>query len=122
MAKTKSMQQKYSKPAWLKLSEEDLVKLIANLSEKYQPAQVGLILRDQYGIPTTKVYGKKLGAYLKEAGKPVNSDLKNMEKKVEKMNEHLKKHITDKKSKHLLQKSVSRLNAIKKYSARRNKK
>ena len=121
MAKTKTMQQKYAKPVWLKMSEEDLVKLIATLSEKYQPAQIGLILRDQYGIPTTKVYGKKLGDYLAQIGKTVNSDLKNVEKKVEKMNEHLKKHITDKKSKHMLQRSVSRLNAMRKYSTKSKK-
>ena len=119
MVKSKSMKDKYSKPAWLKMSEEDLAKLIATLSEKYQPAEIGLILRDQYGIPTTKVYGKKLGQYLAEIGKKVDSDLKNIEKKVEGMNEHLKKHITDKRSKHMLQKSVSRLNAMKKYSARK---
>lgn len=121
MVKAKTMQQKYSKPAWLKMSEEDLVKLIGTLSEKYQPAQIGLVLRDQYGVPTTKVYGKKLGQYLAEVGKKTNADLKNVEKKVEKMNEHLKKHITDKRSKHMLQKSVSRLNAMRKYSSKKNK-
>jgi ribosomal protein S15P/S13E len=100
------------------MTEEELAKLIATLSEKHQPAQIGLILRDQYGIPTTKVYGKKLGQYLKEIGKKIDVDLKNVEKKVENMNEHLKKHITDKRSKHMLQRSVSRLNAMKKYSAK----
>ena len=110
---------KYSKPTWLKMSEEDLAKLIATLAEKYQPAKIGLILRDQYGVPTTKVYGKKLGQYLKEMGKKVDSDLKNVEQKVENMNEHLKKHITDKRSKHMLQKSVSRLKAMRTYSAKR---
>jgi small subunit ribosomal protein S15 len=119
MAKTKTMQQKYPKPAWLKVSEEELVKLITTLSEKYQPAQVGLILRDQYGIPTTKVYGKKLGQYLEQIGKKINPDLKNIEKKVDKINDHLKKHITDRKAKHMLQKSVSKLNSLRNYSKRK---
>ena len=119
MAKTTDIKQKYPKPTWLKLTEEELVKLITELSEKYQPSQVGLILRDQYGIPTTKVYGKKLGTYLKEIGKTVNADLKNVEKKVEKIQEHLKNNKQDKKSKHKLQKSQSRLLAMSKYSARK---
>ncbi|MBP7708356.1 30S ribosomal protein S15 [Candidatus Pacearchaeota archaeon] len=122
MAKTKDLKQKYPKPVWLKLTEDELVKLIADLSEKHQPAQIGLILRDQYGVPTTKVYGKKLGEYLKEVGKPTNADLKNVEKKVEKMQEHLKNNKQDKKSKHKLQKAQSKLIALTKYSSKRNKK
>lgn len=118
-SKTKSTAEKYAKPAWLKMSEEELVKVITTLSEKYQPAQIGLILRDQYGVPTTKVYGKKLGDYLAQIGKTENHELKNVEKKVEKIVEHLKKNITDKRSKHHLQKSASKLNAMKKYAARR---
>ena len=102
MAK-KSMETKYPKPVWLKLSEEELRKIIATLAEKYQPAQIGLILRDQYGIPTTKVYGKKLAAYLKEIGKNDFFEVKNIEIKVEKIKEHMKKNVTDKKAKHKFQ-------------------
>ncbi len=114
-----NLQERYPKPSWLKMSEEELKKLIITLSEKYQPAQIGLILRDQYGVPTTKIYGKKLKEFLKEAGINVNSDLKNVEKKVEKMQEHLKKHTQDKRSKHQLQRSQSRLLAMKRYSKKR---
>lgn len=119
MAKKASLIENYPKPAWLKMSEEDLKKKIAELSEKYQPAQIGLVLRDQYGVPTTKVYGKKLAQYLKEMGKEYRVDIKNIEKKVEKMKEHMKNNITDKKAKHKLQKAVSKLNAANKYQARK---
>lgn len=103
------------KPVWLKMTEEEVKKVIAELSEKYQPAQIGLILRDQYGIPTTKVFGKKLSQYLKDLGKDYNAEPKNVERKIDKMKEHLAKNITDKKAKHKLQKSVSKLNAMRKY-------
>ena len=121
MAKTKKIQERFPKPAWLKLSEEELKKIIADLSEKYQPAQIGLILRDQYGVPTTKVYGKKLAEYLKELGKEYSVEAKNIERKVEKMKEHLAKNSADKKAKHKLQKAQSKFNALSKYAAKRKK-
>jgi small subunit ribosomal protein S15 len=112
MAKT---QKSVEKPVWLKMTEEELKKVIAELSEKYQPAQIGLILRDQYGIPTTKVFGKKLSEYLNELGVDYNVEPKNIKRKIEKMQKHLEKNITDKKAKHKLQKSASKLNAMNKY-------
>jgi small subunit ribosomal protein S15 len=121
MIKELTMQDKYPKPVWLKLSEEEVKKIIAQLSEKYAPAQIGLILRDQYGVPTTKVYGKKLSAYFKELGKDYHAELTNASEKVEKMKEHMVKNKTDKKAKHKYQKAVSHFNALKKYTEKRKK-
>jgi len=106
---------KLEKPVWLKMSEEELKKTIAELAEKYQPAQVGLILRDQYGVPTTKVFGKKLAVYLKELGFETTAELKNVTTKFEKLKEHLKANVTDKKAKHKLQKAQSRLMKVTRY-------
>lgn len=121
MAKLKTLSMKHPKPVWLKMTEEELKKLILELSDKYQPAQIGLILRDQYGVPTTKVFGKKLSAYLKEAGKNEFFEVKNVEKKVERMKEHMKNNLQDKKAKHKFQKANSKLNALRKYTAKRKK-
>ena len=106
---------KLSKPTWVKLKEPELKKIIAELAQKHTPSQIGLILRDQYGIPTTKIFGKKLKAYLKELKIESNEDLKNAEKKVTNLKEHLKANITDRKAKHKLQKAQSRLNITRKY-------
>ncbi len=106
------------KPPWLKIKEEEMKKIIAELAKKNSPAQIGLILRDQYGIPTTKLYGKKLTKYLEEQGIKTNPDLENIEKKLERIKIHLKKNITDKKTKHKIQKTQSRLNIVKKYLAK----
>jgi len=103
------------KPLWVKMKEPELKKTILELSEKHSPSQIGLILRDQYGIPTTKIFGKKLKAYLKELGIEKNEDLENAEKKVDKMKEHLKNNITDRHAKHKLQHAQSRLNITRKY-------
>jgi small subunit ribosomal protein S15 len=112
---TKSNAQKMVKPAWLKITEPELEKIIAELAGKNSPSKVGIILRDQYGVPTTKLYGKKLSHYLKNAGVETKEDLENAGKKVEKIKEHMKINITDKKAKHKLQKAQSRLNVLKKY-------
>jgi small subunit ribosomal protein S15 len=102
------------KPKWIKMKEPELKKTILELSEKYAPSQIGIILRDQYGIPTTKVFGKKLKAYLKELGIERNEKLENSENKFERMKEHLKNNVTDRKAKHKFQKAQSRLNKLKK--------
>jgi small subunit ribosomal protein S15 len=114
MARTKKQTEK---PLWLKTTEEELKKIIAELAEKYQPAQLGLILRDQYGIPTTRLYGKKLSAYLKEIGKYNDKiELENVQKKLEKIEDHLKNNAQDKRTKHKMQKAKSRVVTIKKYT------
>ena len=107
--------EKLAKPTWVKMKEPELKKIILELSEKYAPSQIGIVLRDQYGNPTTKIFGKKLKEYLKELRIERNEDLENAEKKVTAMKEHLKNNITDKKGKHKLQHAQSRLNIIKKY-------
>lgn len=111
-----------AKPVWLKTSEEELKKLIKQLAEKNSPAQIGTILRDQYGIPSTRVYGKKLGQYLKELGIDSDPDRKNAEKKLERLEEHFKENKTDKKAKHKLQKAQGRVRTLTKYAERKNKK
>lgn len=107
--------EKLDKPTWVKMKEPELKKVIAELAEKNSPSQIGIILRDQYGIPTTKIFGKKLQSYLKELGIDRKETLENAEKKVEAMKEHLKKNITDRKAKHKLQKAQSQLSVVRKY-------
>ena len=102
----------HKKPVWLKMSESELKKIIVELAKNNPPSKIGIILRDQYGIPTVKVFNKKLGQILKEKGIEYNEELINAEKKVQRIKEHLKKHITDRKSKHKLQKAQTRLNVL----------
>ena len=107
--------EKLEKPTWVKMKEPELKQTIVELSKKYAPSQIGMVLRDQYGIPTTRIYGKKLKEYLVEEGIEVNEDLENAEKKVENMKEHLKNNVTDRKAKHKLQRAQARLNITRKY-------
>lgn len=98
------------------MKEPELKEVIAELAKTKSPSQIGFILRDQHGIPTTKIFGKKLKEYLEELRIEKNEELTNAEKKVERIKEHLKSNITDRKTKHKLQKAQSRLNIVRKYS------
>ena len=109
------------KPPWLKMKEDELIKIIKKLAGKNSQSKIGAILRDQYGIPTTKLYGKKLGEYLKELGLETNEEFENAIKKVERIKQHLQTNVTDKKAKHKLQKAQSRYNVLKKHYEKKKK-
>ena len=67
--KAGSHRSKYTqKPTWVKMSEEEIVDVIiqAKKSGSTSP-EIGIKLRDQYAVPSTKVIlGKKIGKILKE--------------------------------------------------------
>ena len=51
---------KKAKPTWVKMSSSDIEKAITSLAkEGHGSAKIGLILRDQYGIPDVKKITKK---------------------------------------------------------------
>ena len=107
------------KPAWLKTSQEEMEKIVVNLAKQGLTAEkIGLVLRDTYGIPTTRVYGKRLTQILKEQGIKAKADLENTEEKVEKLKKHLEKNKQDKKSKYALIKKSATAIKIRKYKLR----
>jgi len=93
-----SIKKTQKKPVWLKYTEQEVREIILKLKER-EPAltaeKIGLILRDNYGIPTTRLYGLKLGTILKEAKKYEDPELKSLTSKLEKNKEHLKKNKQD---------------------------
>lgn len=55
-------------PRWLKLKKTDIEKIIEELAaKKYTSSQIGTILRDQYGVPNTKIVtGKTITQIMRE--------------------------------------------------------
>jgi small subunit ribosomal protein S15 len=88
-----------SPPEWVEMSAEEVEKKIVELyNEGYEPSQIGMILRDRYGIPSIKqVTGKKLMDILIENGiKPkYPEDLKALIRKALKLRRHLEIHKKD---------------------------
>ncbi len=86
--------------------KEEIEKIIIELYKKgVPPSQIGLILRDQYGIPFAKyILGKKLTKFLEEKGfkQQIPEDLLNLMKRAVRVHEHLQKHKKDKVAKRAL--------------------
>jgi small subunit ribosomal protein S15 len=110
-------------PRWFKLSKEkveDLVIKYAN--EHYTSAQIGLILRDQHGIPDVKaITGKTITQIMKEKNlyPELPEDLFNLFTKAVKLHEHLQKHHKDKHSKRGMQNLESKIKRLIKYYKRK---
>ena len=109
---------KITKPVWLKYTEEEVREIILNLIKK-QPEltteKIGLILKDTYGIPKTKIYGIKIGQVLKQENLYKNPDLLNLEKKESSIQEHIKRNNQDKRSKRALGITKAKLKKTREY-------
>merc|ERR1712194_352087 len=84
-----------SPPSWVQISSNDLVEQIIKLAKKgATPSQIGVSLRDSYGIPQVKsVTGSKILRILKKAGlaPQVPEDMYHMIKKAVNVRKHLEK-------------------------------
>ncbi len=96
-----------SPPEWLEMTAEEIEKRVVELyNEGYEPSQIGMILRDRYGVPSVKqVTGKKITKILKEHGVEMKypEDLKALIKKALKLRKHLEVHKKDKHNRRGLQ-------------------
>lgn len=94
-------------PEWVDMSPEEVEKKVVELyNEGYEPSQIGMILRDRYGIPSVKqITGKKIQKILKEKGVEIKypEDLKALIKKVLKLRRHLEVYRKDKHNRRGLQ-------------------
>lgn len=84
---------KTSAPVWVGLSKEDITSLVLKLAkEGRNEAEIGLILRDQHGVPSVKMLtGKSMSALLKENQvlPAYPSDLLDLIKRAVRMRKHL---------------------------------
>ena len=112
-------------PEWAPYSKEEVEQLIINLAKQgYQPAQIGLILRDQYGIPDVRLYTKKSIQEILEENNLLPDlpwDLINLLKKAFRVYKHLEEHPRDIQAKRNYQLIVSRIHRLAKYYERKGK-
>ena len=104
---------------WVEYNKEEVEKLVIKLrKEGNSAAMIGLILRDQYGIPSVKkITGKKISKILEENNMSSNipEDLLNLMKRAVRIGEHLEKHKKDKHSARGLQILESRIRKLAEY-------
>ena len=112
------------KTEWLEMTEEEIVELIVKLHREGQStSQIGIILRDQYGIPSTKtVLGAKITEILKDNGTEFEypEDLLNLIKRAVNIREHLEENPKDLHSKRGLMIIESKIRRLVKYYTRNN--
>jgi small subunit ribosomal protein S15 len=81
------------KPEWIEYSNEEIEELILKLrKEGNSTSVIGIVLRDQYGIPDVKVItGKKITKILEDHGQKLEypEDLMNLIRRAVNIREHL---------------------------------
>jgi len=118
---TKGKLTKQEKPVWLKLTEKDMEAIVVKLAKQGLTSEkIGLELRDTYGIPTTKVYGKKVSDILKKHNFDKDATMTNLEKKQESIKKHLGGNKQDKRSVRAFTIISARMAKLKKYKKRKN--
>ncbi len=97
-----------------KISQEEFEKKVIELASKDLTSEkIGEELRKKGIHP--KEYDKKISKILKEKGKYVNPDIKNIENKLEKIKKHYEKNKQDKRSMREKDRIFSKLRRIKKF-------
>jgi small subunit ribosomal protein S15 len=110
------------KPAWVTMDGKEIEDLVEKLgSEGKGSAMVGLILRDQYAIPSVRLCtGKTIGQIFKERKLVTRlpEDMQNLMKRAVSLNEHVKLNPKDLHNKRGLALIESRIRRLVKYYGR----
>jgi small subunit ribosomal protein S15 len=106
-------------PAWCKYSPEEVEAFVIKLAkDEHPPSEIGVILRDQYGIPLVKsIVGKSIKEIILEGDIDISipEDLNNLLQKASKLTRHLNKNRADAVNKRALELIVSRIRRLAKY-------
>ena len=109
-------------PKWLRYSPEEIEAIIVELAKKgYGPSMIGIILRDQYGIPLVRsVLGKRITEVLEEHNMslPIPEDLFNLIRRAVNLRRHLEEHPKDLHSKRGLSEIESKIRRLERYYKR----
>lgn len=112
-------------PEWADVSMDEIRERVVELGEEGKPpSQIGQILRDKYGIPSVKYFGKKnVKQILEEEDIETDlpEDLRNLIQKAERIREHLDGNETDSSAIHGLEETESKIRRLKKYYKKKDR-
>lgn len=113
---------KLTKPTWVSLKPKEIEMLVVKLAKEGRSAsQIGLFLRDEYGVPNVKVMtGKTILEILqaKKVAPEIPEDLMALLRKAVLVRKHLAENGTDKTAKRGLQLTESKIRRLAKYYMR----
>ncbi len=106
-------------PKWVEKKPKEIITLVEKLAKQdLSSSQIGLTLRDSYGVPSVKlITGKSISDILKDAklvGK-IPEDLKNLIKRAITIRKHLALNRKDNFSRRGLQLTEAKIRRIQKY-------
>jgi small subunit ribosomal protein S15 len=115
-----------SVPSWVSISHSDLASLIIKFykDEGLTASQIGIVLRDEYGIPLVKpILGKTITDVLKENGikQDMPEDLDKLVKKALGLQRHLRTHNSDRRNVRSLELIESKIHRLSRYYKKRDK-
>ncbi|HZD42652.1 MAG TPA: 30S ribosomal protein S15 [Methanomicrobiales archaeon] len=112
-------------PDWANKDTKEIERIILDLrKEGVSSAEIGLILRDKYGVPDVKlVMGKRIGEIFQDNGvePPIPEDLRNLIVRALRMRRHLEENGKDLHNKRQLQLTESKVRRLVKYYVRSGK-
>ncbi|MEM0017744.1 MAG: 30S ribosomal protein S15 [Candidatus Korarchaeum sp.] len=107
---------------WVPLKKEEIEELVVKLGRRgIPPSQIGMILRDEYGVPLVKrISGKKITEILEENGvaPKIPEDLMALINKAYRIRRHLEEHRKDIHAKRGLILTESKIGRLVKYYKR----
>lgn len=106
-------------PEWVPLSSEEIEEVIVKLArEGYTSSRIGMVLRDQYGVPSVKLaLGKSILEVMREHGEgpSLPEDLTSLMKKAINLNQHLSENRKDTSNRRNLQLIEAKIRRLTKY-------
>jgi len=110
-------------PSWCRYTPEEVEALVIRLAkEGHPPSKIGIILRDQHGIPLTKpITGRTISQILKEAelAPPLPEDFETLLRKATRLRVHLEKNRKDLGNKRALQVIEAKIHKLSRYYKRK---
>lgn len=110
-------------PPWVTYTPEEIKTLIVKLAkEGLSPSQIGVRLRDEYGIPLVKpILGASITEVLREAGlaPELPEDLANLISRAQRLQEHLAVHRSDRRNVRSLELVEAKIHRLAKYYKRK---
>lgn len=106
---------------WMVYEREEVEEIIKKLTKDGKSdAAIGLILRDQYGVPDVRVFGLRVSKVVKTTTKKeVPDDMYNLIERAVNLHGHLSQHHGDAKAIHGLELLESKIRRLGKYYARK---
>ncbi len=110
-------------PTWCRYTAEEVEALVMRLAKDgHSPSKIGIILRDQHGIPLAKpIAGKSVTQILKERGlaSTLPEDLENLLRKATRLHVHYDKNKSDLSNKRALQLVEAKIYKLSRYYKRK---